>query len=132
MRAMVYLAENEREGPQTLSRIARCGMSFDYLEQLLGTLRRQGLIKTVRGNQGGYFLARPAKDITLYEIITAVDGPIITDLCEDGKQPCQNQDACGVSRTWDLIAGGIKQAMNRYSLGDMLNQAQGAPILEDE
>lgn len=132
MRAMVFLAEYEELGPQPLNRIAQCGMPGNYLEQLLGTLRRNGLIRSVRGNQGGYLLARPACDITLGEIITAVDGPIKKSLCFADKNDCSHQADCGVNKTWDLVTSGIEQVVNRYSLMDMLEKSQINSFLEDQ
>ncbi len=131
MRAMVFLAESGENAPMPLNKIARCGMPENYLEQLLGTLRRRGLVKSVRGNQGGYLLAKPACDITLGDIITAVDGPIKKSLCFSDKAKCDGLAGCGVSKTWDLVTDGIEQVVNRFSLSDMLGQSPNLSILED-
>ncbi len=120
MRAMLYLAENEREGPQPLSRIAELGLPGDYLEQLLGRLRREGLVESVRGNQGGYLLARPARDITLGQVINAVEGPVRLDLCAGEPENCEEAGTCGLQRTWSVVRDGIEDLMSRYSLHDML------------
>ncbi|MDI9519602.1 MAG: Rrf2 family transcriptional regulator [Bacillota bacterium] len=120
MRAMVFLAECGESAPQPLSRIAQCGMPVNYLEQLLGTLRKHGLVRTVRGNQGGYLLARSAGDITLLDIITAVEGPIKKSLCYTNTGVCSKQENCGVNKAWEKVTSGIEQVINRVSLSDMV------------
>lgn len=120
MRAMLYLAEYEREGPQPLSRIAELGLPGHYLEQLLGRLRKEGLVDTVRGMQGGYLLARPARDITLGQVIDAVEGPVRMDLCAFEPDNCEETANCGLHRTWSQVTEGIADLMARYSLHDIL------------
>ncbi len=127
MRAMLYLAQNEREGPQPLSRIAEQGLPGDYLEQLLGRLRREGLVDTVRGNQGGYLLARPASEITLGQVIDAVEGPVRLDLCVGEPETCEQAGTCGLHRTWSVVRDGIADLMDRYSLHDMLMNTGDEP-----
>ena len=84
--AMVYLAQHEGEGPQSLKNIAELGLPDPYLEQLLGSLRRAGLVKTVRGAQGGYQLSRPAGEITMRHIIEAMEGPLSLSECVVEKE----------------------------------------------
>lgn len=74
--AMVFLASQSDMGPQTLATIARDTMPAQYLEQLLGQLRRNGLVTTVRGAQGGYAIARPPEEITVANILEATEGPV--------------------------------------------------------
>ena len=124
MRAMVCLAECDESDPQPLSRIAQCGMSSYYLEQLLGRLRKHGLVRSVRGNHGGYLLAKPAGDITLLDIITAVDGPIKKSLCYTDKNTCAKKEDCGVNQTWERVTYGIEQIIQRVSLSDMVAGSQ--------
>ena len=74
--AMVYLAQKAEEGPQPLRAIAQLGLPDHYLEQLLGSLRKAGLVTTVRGAQGGYQLAKPPDQISVGHIIDAMEGPL--------------------------------------------------------
>ncbi len=75
--ALYELALRYGEGAVSLKSIATSqGLSENYLEQLMAPLRRAGIVKSVRGAQGGYMLARDPKDITIGEIITTVEGPI--------------------------------------------------------
>ena len=79
--AMIYLAQHDGEGPQALKAIAEVGTPEAYLEQLLGSLRRADLVKTVRGAQGGYQLSRPAGNITARDILEAMEGPFSLAEC---------------------------------------------------
>ena len=75
--ALYELALHYGEGAVSLKSIAKSqGLSENYLEQLMAPLRRAGIVKSVRGAQGGYMLARSPQEITIGEIITTVEGPI--------------------------------------------------------
>ena len=74
--AMYYLAGHKDEGPQSLQNVASAGIPRQYLEQLLGNLRRAGLVQSVRGSRGGYLLARDPATITVLDVIDAMEGPL--------------------------------------------------------
>ena len=99
--AMHYLAQHEHEGPQSLNRIASTGIPKQYLEQLLGSLRRNGFIRAVRGASGGYQIAKPPAEISLLDIIDAMEGPLaLCDCISDESSLLRNPataafDACG-------------------------------------
>lgn len=121
MRAMLFLAAMEQEGPQPLSRMAETGLPADYLEQLLGRLRRSGLVRSVRGKQGGYLLAKPAGDITLLQVIDAVEGMNRMNLCACDETTCESRASCGLQSAWDKVTEGLFDLMASYNLKDMLN-----------
>src|SRR5947209_6479665 len=86
--AMIDLALRQDKGPVTLSAISqRQDISLSYLEQLFGKLRRHEIVESVRGPGGGYNLARAAKNVTVADIIIAVDEPLDATQC-GGKQNC--------------------------------------------
>lgn len=118
VRAMVFLAQNAGEGPLPLSRIASCGLPRDYLEQLLGTLRRAGLVEAVRGNQGGYYLAKPPRQVTLGDIIGAVEGPVLLSECAQDGSCCENSRDCRLRNAWEELTTGITGLMDRMTLED--------------
>ena len=92
--AMVDLAKHQDKGPVALATIAeRQDISLSYLEQLFSRLRREGLVSSVRGPGGGYRLGRPMDEITIAEIVEAVDEPLDTTQC-GGKENCQNDHIC--------------------------------------
>jgi Rrf2 family transcriptional regulator, iron-sulfur cluster assembly transcription factor len=100
--AMIDLALREHTGPVALAAISqRQQISLSYLEQLFGKLRRHELVESTRGPGGGYSLGRKAEDITVADIIVAVDEPIDATGC-GGKENCMGSDDGGRCMTHDL------------------------------
>src|SRR3978361_2441888 len=101
--AMIDLALRQNNGPVTLAAISqRQQISLSYLEQLFGKLRRHELVESTRGPGGGYSLGRKSEEITVADIIVAVDEPIDATGCA-GKENCMGEDA-GRCMTHDLWA----------------------------
>src|SRR3979490_1993241 len=92
--AMIDLAMNNASGPVTLADISeRQKISLSYLEQLFGKLRRRSLVTSVRGPGGGYNLANPTDQVSVADIIVAVDEPIDATQC-GGKENCKDDRRC--------------------------------------
>lgn len=79
---------------QTREIAAREDIPAKYLPSIIRTLARAGLIRTMRGNQGGVTLARPPEEISLREVIEAIEGPIVLVQCMKGPSQCVHQDNC--------------------------------------
>ena len=97
LRAILDLALREGEGPVSLKSIAeRQDISDHYLEQLFSSLRKAGLVKSVRGAQGGYLLGKPAEEITVGDVIRVLDGPIAPVECVSEVDPedCRRAKTC--------------------------------------
>ena len=120
--AMFYLAEHEGAGPQSLQSITSTGVPKQYLEQLLGNLRRAGLVSTVRGAQGGYQLAKSPQDITMLDIIDAMEGPIELSECTSDEGHCDRSCQCPVRHVWQRLTDSINGELAKVRLSDMLNQ----------
>ena len=120
--AMYYLAQHNGEGPQTLQSISTVGVPKQYLEQILGNLRRAGLLSTVRGAQGGYQMAYPPEEITLRDIIDAVEGPIELSECASSEPSCQRSGSCPVRWVWQRVTDSINHELEKIKLSDMLKQ----------
>ena len=118
---MIYLAQHAGEGPQPLKNIAELGMPDQYLEQLLGNLRRAGLVTTVRGAQGGYQLSRSAEEITARHIIEAMEGPLNLSECvgEEGHT-CPRGGQCTARGVWAYLTDEINGLLDSITLSDML------------
>ena len=102
--AMIDLGLRSHAGPVALAAISqRQQISLSYLEQLFGKLRRHELVESTRGPGGGYSLGRSAEDITVADIIVAVDEPLDATGC-GGKGDCMGEDS-GKCMTHDLWAG---------------------------
>src|SRR5260221_5528969 len=92
--AMIDVAMHSDKGPVTLAGVSeRQKISLSYLEQLFGKLRRHGLVESVRGPGGGYNLAQPATNLSVADIILAVDEPIDATQC-GGQENCLDEKRC--------------------------------------
>src|SRR5512147_2812838 len=92
--AMLDLAMHHHEGPVTLAEISeRQKISLSYLEQLFGKLRRRELVKSVRGPGGGYRLAQETMQISVADIILAVDETLDSTQC-GGRENCRDERKC--------------------------------------
>ncbi len=87
--------------------------------KLLKRLARAGLVESFRGAAGGYRLARSARDISLAEIVEALDGPIGLTACRIGRSGCERQSYCSVSHGWQGVGAAIDYALRGVSLADM-------------
>lgn len=118
--AMLDLAYHSEKRPVTLTDIAkRQHISLSYLEQLFARLRRSGMVEGVRGPGGGYQLSRHAGEISIADIITAVDETIDSTRC-GGKANCQNQQPCLTHDLWMGLSDQIRQYLASISLQDVL------------
>lgn len=120
--AMYYLASQAGEGPQPLRAIAEMNVPEQYLEQLLGSLRRAGLVTTVRGAQGGYQLSRSPREITVGDIIDATEGPLTISECLSDTESCHKSGQCPARRVWESLSNSINALLQSITLQDMLDQ----------
>ncbi|HRQ59002.1 MAG TPA: Fe-S cluster assembly transcriptional regulator IscR [Azoarcus taiwanensis] len=120
--AMIDLAAREVDGPVTLAGIAeRQRISLSYLEQLFGKLRRYKLVSSVRGPGGGYRLARKVDEITVADIIIAVDEPLDATQC-GGKENCHDEHRCMTHDLWANLNKRMYEYLDSVSLGALVRQ----------
>jgi len=118
--AMLDLALHDGTSPVTLAGISqRQDISLSYLEQLFGKLRRHELVESVRGPGGGYCLARPARELTVADIIRAVDEPLDATQC-GGKENCHEEKQCMTHNLWTRLNSKIFEYLNSVSLADLV------------
>jgi Rrf2 family protein len=121
-RALLSLALHHDAGPTSVRDIAeRTGLPQPYLEQILLALKGAGLVRSKRGVGGGYVLARPAEEMTLAQIVSAVDGPIQAG---DFGQPhtdgsCDHEGQCVLLAIWHDVGGKMKALLEAYTLADL-------------
>ncbi|NIP88038.1 MAG: Fe-S cluster assembly transcription factor [Gammaproteobacteria bacterium] len=118
--AMMDLALHEGKGPITLNDIAdNQEISLSYLEQLFARLRRSGLVRGMRGPGGGYQLARNAAEISIADIIAAVDEKVDVTRC-GGKKNCQDGERCLTHELWSDLSGRLYAFLDGISLGQLV------------
>ncbi|MCU1377334.1 MAG: putative Rrf2 family DNA-binding protein [Acidimicrobiales bacterium] len=116
----------ERSGPTSVRDIAeRTGLPQPYLEQILLALKGAGLVRSKRGVGGGYVLARSPADITLGEIVSAVDGPIVVGDFglphENGA--CDHEGQCVLLDMWADVGHHMRIYLDSYTLADCVDRA---------
>ena len=120
--AMLDLALHYKDGPITLADISkRQGISLSYLEQLFSRLRKNGLVDSARGPGGGYRLSRPAAEINVADVITAVDEKVDAMRCE-GKGNCQNDGPCLTHDLWCDLSDQIYSFLKGIDLGQLVDR----------
>ncbi|HZN25669.1 MAG TPA: Fe-S cluster assembly transcriptional regulator IscR [Burkholderiales bacterium] len=119
--AMMDLALRDSSGPVTLAEISsRQKISLSYLEQLFGKLRRHELVDSVRGPGGGYRLARDTGQISIAEIILAVDEPIDATQC-GGKENCHDEQKCLTHDLWATLNDRIFEYLEGVTLRQLVD-----------
>jgi Rrf2 family iron-sulfur cluster assembly transcriptional regulator len=120
--AMMDLALHDRSGPVTLAEISECqDISLSYLEQLFAKLRRGKLVEGVRGPGGGYRLARAADDITVADIICAVDENVDATRC-GGREDCQGGRRCLTHELWSDLSDQIHTFLKGITLAQFVDR----------
>jgi Rrf2 family protein len=130
VRLMVELARHYGRGPVSLAEIAgHEAMPRPYLEQLVVSLRQQGLVTSTRGSRGGYELAREPATIRMGEVLRALEGPLAPMICasEDPTHAgvCDRTGFCTVNLLWVRVRDAIGTALDSLSLADL---AQPRPM----
>jgi Rrf2 family iron-sulfur cluster assembly transcriptional regulator len=122
--AMIDLALRSSNGPVALAAISqRQQISLSYLEQLFGKLRRQELVESTRGPGGGYSLGRAADQISIADIIVAVDEPIDATGCA-GKENCRGEDAgrCMTHELWASLNAKMIEYLSSITLRKLVDE----------
>ncbi len=127
--AMIDLAQRQANGPVTLAGISeRQKISLSYLEQLFGKLRRHKIVGSVRGPGGGYRLARAMNEVTVADIISAVDEPMDATNC-GGRENCQDEHRCNTHDLWTNLNKRMHEYLTSVSLEDLVRQAKTRPAV---
>jgi Rrf2 family protein len=128
-RALLSLALHSAEaGPTSVRDIAeRTGLPQPYLEQILLALKGAGLVSSKRGVGGGYVLARRPADITLGDIVSAVDGPIsVGDFGEPHQDgACDHEGQCVLLSIWGMVSQHMRRHLDELTLADIALMARG-------
>ncbi|HPP66455.1 MAG TPA: Rrf2 family transcriptional regulator [bacterium] len=120
VRALVELGMNYDKGPVLLKTISeRQNISLKYLDHIFTSLKINGIIKKIKAKKGGYLLNRAPEDITLYDIIEAIEG-IIQIACLNNSQMCERSDICGAKILWKDVNDKINEVLKSITLADFL------------
>jgi len=122
--AMLDLALHSGKGPVTLADISvNQGISLSYLEQLFAALRSKQLVRGVRGPGGGYYLGRPSGEISISDIICAVDEWVEFTRC-GGRENCRDGQRCLTHQLWDQLSDEIFRFLSGITLADLVERGK--------
>ncbi|MDD4196711.1 MAG: Rrf2 family transcriptional regulator [Syntrophorhabdaceae bacterium] len=117
IRGMVYLALKPQGGVASIKDIAGFAeASRAFLAKIFQQFNKMGIVKSYRGTGGGFMLGRPAGDITLLDIVEAVDGPILGNTCLLGKGTCSRDTTCPVHPVWKDVRQELRALLGRVTL----------------
>ncbi len=120
LRAMLHLALYQKDSVIMAREIAeQQNLPENYLEQLMLSLRRAGLVSAMRGSRGGYLLARPPEAITLANIVEAVEGSLSIADCSDVPNCCAVPETCALKDVFDEINSKLYGAFSGITLSDL-------------
>ena len=129
VRVLVELAARDGTSPVPLTEIAEAnGLPLAYLEHLVARLRKAGLVESRRGARGGYLLARPAEEITMAEVVEALEGSIAPIECisegADGILVCARESdpdhICPTKLLWTRVRGSVVSTLQETRLSDLI------------
>ena len=133
-RLMVVLSR--AHGRERLSAVALSeseNVSSDYVNQILLRLKRAGLVESRRGAGGGYGLSRPPAEITLGQVVRAVEGGVFESVCdkyEGGDKDCHHQGRCGISPVWQRLGSLIEAYFDGITMDRLLEERGGCGKVE--
>jgi Rrf2 family cysteine metabolism transcriptional repressor len=118
--AMAELADRYGEGPIPLNQVAEAqGVSLEYLEQIMPSLRDAGLVYSTRGARGGYELCCAPAQITVGQVLYALDGEILPLNCIIEDATCERSPTCSVRTVWQTIHDRIQDTLDSMTLADL-------------
>lgn len=132
-------ADPENSQPVSLTAVAEAeALPLSYLEHLVAKLRMAGLVTSVRGAHGGYRIARAPEEITMIEVVQALEGPIAPMECfhpdSEGRVLCSHEAdsdrACATKLLWTRVQGGVTRALAGTTLAELVEFADAGPGIQ--
>lgn len=119
--AVIDLAGSESGSPVSAREISeRQGIPAKFLEQLLVSLRKAGLVGAVRGARGGFTLSRPADSITVLDVVEALEGPLITTVCEGERgEVCGRGGVCAAAGVWNRATAALRAVFESETIASL-------------
>jgi Rrf2 family protein len=120
VRATVELAGSSAEAPRKVDEIAQAqGIPLSFLENILTQLRSAGIVRSQRGPEGGYWLAHPAAEVTLADVIRAVEGPLVGVRGQRPEEVAYGGSAESLQQVWVALRANLRKVLERVSVADV-------------
>jgi Rrf2 family protein len=131
VRAVVELAADEGEKPVKAERIATAqGIPLNFLENILGELRHAGVVRSHRGAEGGFRLARPATEVTVADVIRAVEGPLASVRGGPPEDANYNGAAASLPQVWIAVRANLRRVVEQVTIADVASSKLPASVRE--
>ena len=125
LRILIDLATHDNSIPRLIRDIAQAQqISEKYISRLVIDLRRAGLIRSIRGVNGGFHLAKKPEEITLLEVIETMEGPVSVVECVNARHKCDRNSSCGARTIWQQLNENIRNMMQNITLAEILQAYQ--------
>lgn len=129
-RVMLELALKNGQGPVPLRKLAQSQeISAKYLEQIINPLMVAGMVRSVRGARGGYYLNRDPGAINLYEIVSSLEGPLSPVECVEDPNFCDRVGGCSVHLVWNEMEERIKDFLTNLTLEILLQRQKEKDLI---
>lgn len=127
LRAVLQLTLNHHKQEVTsIQEIAQCqNIPIKFLEQILLTLKKSGLVESKRGNAGGYYLVKEPHQITVGEVLRITDGPVMTLACINSPAGCKRQTRCHFYPLWQDVNATVERIIFTTSFADICDRPRG-------
>lgn len=120
---LAELARDESARASAADLATRTNLAEPTVAKILKILNRAGLVVSTRGATGGYMIARPAHEMTVADIISAVEGPVAITACADGHDDdCSLSGVCAMNGRWSEVNAAVRGALESVTLADMMNK----------
>ncbi len=124
LRAMAEFARRYGDGPTALSEVSAAqGLPLPYLEHIAASLRRSGLLSSVRGAHGGYTLNKAPATVTVGDVLRAVEGPLVSIECTQGGSGCEREPVCDARMVWQAVTERLQEMLDQTSLADLIDES---------
>lgn len=121
IRCVLYLAEHPNE-VKVVNEIARSkSIPKVFLAKILQKLSKAGIVRSYKGVKGGFELAKRPKDITLLDVIEAIEGPVAMNICAIDKRLCNMSNQCSVHPVWVQLRQDTERKLRKYSIDRLIN-----------
>ncbi len=119
LRGLVYLAQQGQTKLVMANEIAASeGIPEYFFSKIFQNLAKSGIVNSFRGSNGGFVLARSAKDITILEVVEAIDGPMALNKCVDTPGVCEKSGSCALQQYWKEAQVALVSVLGKYTLAD--------------
>lgn len=133
LRCLVQLARHRGSSPLTIPEIAAAeGLSPEYTAKLMRALRQGGLVMSTRGAAGGYRLARPAEEVTAWEVLEKLGGSLFPEsFCDShpgSLRDCVHSTACSIRSLWRSVEGAVRGVLEHVTVADLARAGQATAV----